>query len=125
MKDEQGEVLETNFEGEPLVYLEGAGQLMAGLEQALAGRRAGERFEPTLPPELAYGERDPRAVHRVLRSQFPPGTILEVGHQFGARGPEGEPVPVWIEAVEGDTVVVDFNHPRAGKTLQFELELVE
>jgi len=116
-----GEVVD---QGE-LPYLHGHGQLIPGLEEALEGHEAGEKLTVTVPPEKAYGEPNPEAVQVVSKSAFPEGSKIEVGEQFYAQDASGQPLPFTITKVEGDNVTIDFNHPLAGKTLEFEVEILD
>jgi FKBP-type peptidyl-prolyl cis-trans isomerase SlyD len=120
-----GDTLDSSSGGDPLSYLHGAGNIVPGLENALVGKNPGDKLDVTVAPGEGYGDRDERAVHKVSRDQFPPGAPLQAGMQFGAEGPDGQPVPVWITAVEGDTVTIDFNHPLAGVPLKFAVQLVD
>jgi len=107
-----------------LEYLHGHGQLIPGLEEALEGHEVGEKLNVVVPPEKAYGERSPEAVQVVSKSAFPEGSKIEVGEQFYAQDASGQPLPFTITKVEGDDVTIDFNHPLAGKTLEFEVEIL-
>lgn len=112
-------------EGRPLEFTLGSGEVIPGLEEAVAGMEPGEEKEVEVPPPLAYGERDEERRAKVPRSALPghyepePGDILEVERDDGAR------YPVTVEETEGQDLVVDENHPLAGETLEFEVELVE
>lgn len=112
-------------EGRPLEFTLGNGEVIPGLEEAVAGMEPGEQKEVEVPPPLAYGERDEDRRAKVPRSALPgnydpePGDILEVERDDGAR------YPVTVEETEGQELVVDENHPLAGETLEFELELLD
>jgi FKBP-type peptidyl-prolyl cis-trans isomerase SlyD len=110
--------------GEPLAYLQGGGQIVPGLEEQIAGKAQGDKFEAVVPPENAYGDRvgDPRPVPR---DAFPDDVEVETGMQFAAQGPDGQVIPLWVVGVEQDQVLVDPNHPLAGETLRFEIEVVD
>lgn len=109
---------------EPLAYLHGSGQIVPGLEDQLTGKSQGDKFEAVVPPEKAYGDRvgGPRAVPR---DAFPDDVDVETGMQFAAQGPDGQVIPLWVVGVEQDEVLVDPNHPLAGETLRFEIEVVD
>jgi len=134
MKVENGKVVTIRYrlvvdgevadEGE-LSYLHGHGQLIPGLEEALEGHEKGDVVKVTLPPEKAYGQPDPEGVQVVDRSAFPEGSRIEVGEQYLAQDASGAQMPFTITKVEGDQVTIDFNHPLAGKTLEFEVEILE
>jgi FKBP-type peptidyl-prolyl cis-trans isomerase SlyD len=110
--------------GEPLAYLHGSGQIVPGLEERLLGKVQGDKFEAVVPPEDAYGERVGDA-RPVPRDAFPEDVELEVGMQFAAQAPDGEVIPLWVVGLDDDAVLVDQNHPLAGETLLFEIEVVE
>lgn len=118
-----GEVIESSREREPLAVLIGHGAIIPGLESALLGREGGDRFEVTIPPDEAYGDRRPGMVQRIPRKHFK-GRRLEVGMQIVVPTQMG-PRPVTVEKVGLSVVDVDLNHPMAGKTLAFDVEVVE
>lgn len=120
LRNEAGETLDSSEGQEPLEYLHGAGNIVPGLEDALAGRKLGDSFQVTVQPEDGYGDRDPRGIRAVKRDAFPDDGTIEPGMQFFAEGPDGEPLAAWVVEVAHDRVVVDLNHPLAGVTLQFE-----
>lgn len=105
-------------------YLHGYGNIIPGLEQALEGQESGAQLEVEVPPELGYGARMEVEPQRVPRHAFPPDMEIEPGMQFHARGPDGEHLPVWVIGVETDVVVIDPNHPLAGETLKFDVEIL-
>ncbi len=111
-------------DGEPLTYLHGSGQIVPGLEKALAGRAAGESLELVVPPEEGYGARDPELVHEATTAQFDVSPV-PVGLEFIASYEEGFETMGRVTSVEGDKVTVDFNHPLAGKSLHFKVEIRE
>jgi len=122
--DESGSVIDSNKEGgQPLVYLHGAGFLIPGLENALEGQQAGDQLEVTVSPEDAYGEHHEGLVQRVPRELFG-GAEVEVGMRFSADTDAGQRTVVVTETAE-DSVVVDGNHPLAGLTLTFEVEVTD
>jgi FKBP-type peptidyl-prolyl cis-trans isomerase SlyD len=124
LTDEGGEVLDTSKGREPLSYIQGMGNIIPGLESSLDGRSAGDRFKVSVDPENAYGARDEKRVVKVARERFEGVDDLEVGMQFRAEGGSGGSQIVTVTAVGEDTVTVDANHPLAGKTLNFDVEVV-
>lgn len=124
LRDEQGQVLEASAGRAPLSYLHGKGNIIPGLEQALAGKGAGDQIDVTVAPEKGYGRRDERLVQIVPRTRFTEGSGLTPGMQVRATGPQG-PRLVTVVRVERDFVTVDGNHPLAGKTLVFSVEIAE
>lgn len=94
-------------------------------EEALEGREEGEAFQAHVPAEKAYGPHDPEGVQVVPLSAFPEDAEVVPGAQFYAQDMEGNPMPLTVVAVEGEEVTVDFNHPLAGKDLDFQVEVVK
>lgn len=123
MKDDAGNVLTSN-KGKPFTYVHGEGQILPGLERAMEGMRAGETKHVAVPPEEGYGPVDPTAQVEVPKEQIPPGA-LTVGAQLMGTTDTGNTVVVKVKEVKEKTVVLDVNHPLAGKTLYFDIEILE
>ena len=114
--DAQGKLIEENRE--PMVYLHGGyGNTLAKIEDALEGREAGYQTTLALAPEDAFGLRDESLMQTIPRSQFPPG--VKVGGQLEGRGSDGRKQIFNVAKIKGDTVILDGNHPLAGKALRF------
>lgn len=115
---------------DPIEFTVGAGQVIAGFDAAVRGLEPGESVTVTIPPEEAYGDRNPAWAVRVPAEQVRrvseggPTDDPVVGDQVTVMTPEGESCAL-ISAIEDDEVVLDFNHPLAGRALTFEIELVE
>jgi FKBP-type peptidyl-prolyl cis-trans isomerase SlyD len=124
LTDSGGSVLDSSSGNEPLLYLHGAGNIIPGLESALEGKVSGDKLSVTIEPEQGYGTRDERLVQAVPRSAFKGVEQLAPGMQFQAQGPQGTRLVV-ITQVTSDIVTVDANHPLAGQTLHFEVEITE
>lgn len=124
LTDDDGDVVDSSEGQEPLAYLHGHSNIVPGLEQALLGKQVGDRLKAVVAPADGYGEFDPAGEERVPRDAFPEDIELEPGMQFTATGPDGAVSPVWIAGLEGDEVLVDMNHPLAGQTLHFDVEVV-
>lgn len=122
LRDPAGRLIDTSRGGEPLECTVGAGEIVEGLEAALREMLPGQIRNVTVPPELGYGRREAELVQRVPRARLPVDT-LRPGDQFQT-GPDRHAPVVTVVAVEGDEVVLDANHPLAGQTLFFEVELV-
>lgn len=120
-----GRVIDASAPGEPLTYLHGEGQIVPGLESALEGLSAGEKKQVVVGPGDGYGEHDPRGVQEVPRGAFPAEFDPQPGMELTAEGPNGEPVPFAVREVRPDAVVIDLNHPLAGKTLHFDVTVRE
>ncbi|MBS0212538.1 MAG: peptidylprolyl isomerase [Proteobacteria bacterium] len=124
LTDPAGAVIDASPAGQPLAYLHGAGNIVPGLEQAMQGRSAGDRFDVIVSPEQGYGERDPGLVQVVPRAAFQGVDSIEPGMQFQAQGGHG-PMLVTVAAVDADSVTVDGNHPLAGVPLHFAVEIAQ
>jgi FKBP-type peptidyl-prolyl cis-trans isomerase 2 len=120
---DDGEVRDSNKGGEPLTFIHGQRQIIRGLEKALEGMRAGEEKKVTVNAADAYGEVNPAAVAEVPKERIPP-TALTVGTQLLAQGPGGQTRTVRVKEVKEQTVVLDMNHPLAGKTLVFDVKVL-
>jgi FKBP-type peptidyl-prolyl cis-trans isomerase SlyD len=125
LKNDKGEVLDSSQGAEPLAYLHGQGQIVPGLEEAMAGKAAGDKFDVKVAPGEGYGDRDEQAVFQVPRAKLPKGVDPKVGMELGTRTPDGELMRLKIVKIEGDTVTVDANHPLAGENLNFNISIVE
>ena len=110
---------------EPLKFQIGAGQLFSGFEDAVIGMERGEEKTFTVRPTEAYGEFNPLLVEKIDLSQFPGDMSLELGKQIEIVGPNGISSPGWIRLIEKDFILVDMNHPCAGKLLNFKIKIVE
>jgi len=122
---EDGTVAESTSGEEPLTFTMGDGTLVHGLELALYGLVPGDVQRLELYPEQAFGLRDPANIHTMSRSDFDTGIELEEGVIVGFETPEGEELAGAILAIDEDTVNVDFNHPMAGHTIIFDVEIIE
>lgn len=119
-----GEVLDTSTGRAPLTYLHGVGQIVPGLEEAMAGHVAGDRFEVDVAAEDGYGERVEQLIQTVPRAAFQGVDHLEVGMQFQAQTGQGA-LSVVVTSIDGDHVTVDGNHPLAGEALHFAIEVTD
>lgn len=115
-------VVDSNVGGDPLVFMFGRGQIIPGLENALENMQIGEKKEVLVKADEAYGEYNEEALDRVPRDQFA-GIDLEVGMTLYGQGEDGSTVSVIVKEIGSDEVVVDFNHPLAGKDLTFMVVL--
>jgi len=118
-----GEQLDSSIGEEPLLYLHGMGNIIPGLEAALAGKSAGDKFNVSIEPAQAYGEIDPEMVQLVSKRMFE-DMELEIGMQFHADVSHGSGI-ITVTEINGDDVTVDGNHPLAGETLIFDVEVID
>ena len=109
----------------PMSYVHGKGQIIPGLEREMAGMRVGDSKEVTVKPQDGYGEVNPAAVIEVPRTQLPQGTQPEVGMILNGRDPDGHTFQARVSQIKEKTVLLDMNHPLAGKTLHFKIKVVE
>ncbi len=123
VKDEKENVLESSPPGKPLVYLQGAGNLVLGLEKGLKGMKVGDKETIIVYPEEGYGDVDPSLKVKTSKSQFPPEIKIEKDRVL-ERDEKGEKKRFRIVNVDGDTVFMDGNHPMAGKTLHYHVDIV-
>ncbi len=124
LKNSDGKILDTSSGGDPLVYLHGAGNIIPGLEDALEGKSKGAKFNISVPPEEAYGERSESLVQSVPKNQFQDSDKLQPGMQFQVQTPQGAMILTVVE-VKATEVVVDGNPPLAGETLHFDVEVMD
>ncbi len=121
---EDGTLVDSNVGEEPFVYTQGAHQIIPGLESRLEGLKVGDEKKIVVPPEEGYGPIDMNAFKEVDKDKIPPDA-LKVGTMLEARDEEGNSIPVRIHEIKEDTVIIDFNHPLAGKNLIFDVKILK
>ncbi|HEY8508069.1 MAG TPA: peptidylprolyl isomerase [Steroidobacteraceae bacterium] len=124
LRDDAGRVLDSSEPQEPISYLHGHGNLVPGLERELTGKSVGDKLNVKLSPAEGYGERDEQLVHQVPRRALQGIDNISVGMRLHARTQHGTTV-VTVTKVAGDMVTLDGNHPLAGQTLNFEVEIAD
>lgn len=124
LRSDAGETLDSSAGEGPLVYLHGYENIVPGLERQLAGKQKGDALQVSVSPEEGYGPRDPRKTMEVPRSQLPPGAP-QVGMMLRGQSQAGDIISLWITAVGPDSVTVDGNHPMAGRTLHFDVTVLD
>jgi FKBP-type peptidyl-prolyl cis-trans isomerase SlyD len=122
LTDSAGAVLDSNKGGEPFSYTQGQKQIVPGLESALVGKRAGDVAKVTVNPEDGYGKVDPKAQIEVGRERVPPD--IKVGSELTGRDGNGTTRAVRVKEIKEKIVVLDLNHPLAGKTLVFDVRVL-
>ena len=122
---DDGEVVDESDPGDPLVYLHGHGETVPGLEAALEGKAVGDSLKVKVAPDQGYGDHDPERIEEVPRSEFPDELELKPGSILTATDDDGQELDFLVKELKGDKVIVDFNHPLAGKTLHFEVTVRE
>jgi FKBP-type peptidyl-prolyl cis-trans isomerase SlyD len=120
---DDGEVIDTSANGEPLEFLQGHDQIIPGLQQALYGMIIGEEKDVVVPPAQGYGEVDPNAFQMMPLDAFPPDISLEPGMALELLTESGEPLLAFVAEVRSDNVLLDLNHPLAGKMLHFKAKI--
>ena len=124
LSNDAGEVIDSSGGAEPLVYLHGAGNIIAGLENALLGKTVGDELDVSIEPEDAYGEYSVELITSLGREMFEGVDELEVGMQFHASAPDGGMQIVTVRDIDGDQVTIDGNHPLAGQQLNFKVKVI-
>jgi FKBP-type peptidyl-prolyl cis-trans isomerase SlyD len=123
LTDDGGKVLDSNKGQKPLTYTQGERQIVPGLEKALDGMHVGEEKKVAVTPADGYGEVNPEAVTEVPKESIPPDA-LKVGAELVARNQSGAARLVRVKEIKDKTVVIDMNHPLAGKTLYFDVKVL-
>jgi peptidylprolyl isomerase len=121
---ENGEVFADSRDDEPIEITIGDGQYIPGFERSVVGMETGETKTVTLPPEEAFGTRHEELVMKIERSKFPERLVPSIGQQFQIRQEGGETLEVTVSDLDEETVTLDANHPLAGYTLTFSIQLV-
>lgn len=123
LKNPKGEELDKSEPGQPLTYLHGTQQIVVGLEKALTGLAVGDKKEVTVSPEEGYGDLDSKLRVKTPRSFFPKDVDLKIGMDFTADLGDGNQQSYTVKGFDGDDVQLDGNHPLAGETLHFSVEV--
>ena len=124
LTNDEGEVLDSSIGDDALVYLQGSGNIISGLEKALVGKVAGDKFNVRIVPEEAYGELKKDMIQVISRDMFEGVDDIEVGMQFHADVSYGTGVVTVVSIDEGN-VTIDGNHPLAGFALTFDVEVID
>ncbi|MEW6178360.1 MAG: peptidylprolyl isomerase [Chloroflexota bacterium] len=120
-----GEVIDSSEESDPLIFLQGYRNIIPGLEKELYGMNIGDTKKVIVKPEDGYGDEDPEAFMEVPRNEFPKEIPMEEGIELEIRDEDGEILLATIDRVTKDTVRLNFNHPLAGKTLEFDVKILD
>jgi FKBP-type peptidyl-prolyl cis-trans isomerase SlyD len=124
LKNSKGEVVDSSAGSDPLTYLHGSGEMVPGFEKSLTGKKAGEKHSFTVPAAEGYGERKGKGPQKVPKAAFEGIGDIEVGMALDTEGDDGHSQTVWIAAIDSDYVTIDINHPLAGETLHFDVEVL-
>ena len=125
LKNPQGGLIESSVGQEPLEYIHGVGTLISGLEAALVGKAKGDKVSVVVKPADGYGERDEELVEIVKKAEFEPEEELTLGKEFQYDDEDGNIFHVRITKIDTEDITVDGNHPLAGQTLHFEVEILD
>jgi peptidylprolyl isomerase len=124
---ESGEIFDSSRKGDyskPLEFEAGSGAVIKGFDDAVIGMKIGQTKEFSIPPKEAYGEYREKLKREIPRSSIPIEQELKAGMVLAVQTPQG-PMPLKIAEVKGENIVIDFNHPLAGKKLIFKIEIIE
>lgn len=122
---DDGSVFDSSRQRDPLEFTLGAGQVIPGFDAAVTGMNVGDTKTTTIPPENAYGPHNPEGLQPFPKDKFPEDMEIAPGTRLQLQTPEGQPMMVTVAEVNEEEVILDANHPLAGKDLTFEVELVE
>ncbi|MGI0406778.1 FKBP-type peptidyl-prolyl cis-trans isomerase [Helicobacter himalayensis] len=120
---QSGDIIDSNKGGAPLEFLVGANQVIAGLENALLGKKTGEVIKTEIKPEYAYGVYQADLIQEVAREQFS-GIDLKEGMTLFGQSDDGQTAQVIVKGFNDEVVIIDYNHPLAGKALSFEVKVL-
>ncbi len=125
LKDEDGNVLESTENMEPFSFISGNNQILPKLEEAVNQMLIGTKRDVKVQAAEGYGEYNESAIQQVDKNEFPEDVKLEEGMRMIANSPDGKQMPFIVNKIEEKEVTIDFNHPLAGKNLEFNVELVD
>jgi FKBP-type peptidyl-prolyl cis-trans isomerase SlyD len=125
LKDEEGTILDSSTNKEPMSFISGSNLVIPKLEEALSGMIIGSKKNVKIAAADAYGEYSEDAVQKVKKEQFPEDAKIDVGMTYLANSPDGKQMPFLVSEVNDQEITIDFNHPLAGKDLEFDVELLD
>lgn len=120
-----GESIDSNFERDPVTFTVGDGNLLQGFERAMFGLRAGDRKTLLIKPEQGFGQRNPNNIQEFARSQFDENLVLSEGLVLSFADAQNTELPGVVREFNDQVVVVDFNHPLAGRDIEFEVAILK
>lgn len=124
LTDDKGQVIDQS-QDQPLSYIHGVGSLIPGLEKELLGKTSGDKIQVSVSPEEGYGPHVPQLIQKLPRDTFQGVEKIEVGMEFQASNENGETMVVHVEEVSDDEITINGNHPLAGMTLNFDVEVMD
>jgi FKBP-type peptidyl-prolyl cis-trans isomerase SlyD len=125
LRDDKGELIDSTFDGEPVIYIQGEGEIITGLEEFLEGEEPGFEAKVSIPPEKGYGVKNDELIVFAGPDNFDDNVELEVGATVETEDPDGNTIVFRIIDIEDDKVYLDGNHPLADKTLDYKVEVLE
>ena len=125
LKDEEGTLLDSSSNKEPMAFLSGSHQIIPKLEEALNGMIIGSKKNVKVSAADAYGEYSEDAIQKIKKDQFPEEAKIEVGMTYLANSPDGKQMPFLVSEINDQDITINFNHPLAGKNLEFDVELLD
>lgn len=123
--DDEGQEIDASTPETPLEFVCGRGDVVSGLERGVIGLEPGATKRITIPPEDAYGPHDPKLVKTLPRAGFPAHLELAVGQRFSYRSEKNAELTYRVMEIHQDTILADFNHPLAGKSLHYDVEVTD
>lgn len=124
LTDDSGQLLDESQDN-PLLYIHGTNSLIPGLEKQLEGKTIGDKITTSVPPEEGYGPVMPQLIQNLPKDTFQGVENIEVGMEFEASNENDEKMIVRVEAIDGEEITINGNHPLAGKTLNFDVDIVD
>jgi FKBP-type peptidyl-prolyl cis-trans isomerase 2 len=121
----EGAVVDSSEGKGPLEFLVGSSQVIPGFEKSVIGMKKGDKKSFQISPEDGYGSVDPNGIKEIPRENLPPDINPQVGMTLYGTSPNGQAIPLKITDVKENAIVIDMNHPLAGKTLDFDVEVVD
>lgn len=122
---DNGDMVDSNFERTPATFTVGDGNLLPGFEKALFGMLEGEHKTLVIKPEDGFGQRNPNNIQEIARSQFSPDLELSEGLMLSFADAQKTELPGVVQRYDDEVVVVDFNHPLAGRDILFEVAIIK
>jgi len=124
LTDDAGQIIDQSKNGQ-FAYLHGADNIIPGLENALSGKTVGDSLNVTVAPEDGYGQREDALTQTVGIDMFESADQVQVGQQFHAQSGDGGTIVITVTNIDGDQVTIDGNHPLAGKSLNFDVKIID
>ncbi len=125
LRDESGQIIDSTFGGEPVIYIQGEGEIIEGLEELMEGEEVGFEAKVTLPPEKAYGVTNEELIVFAGPENFEDNVEIEIGATVETEDPNGEMITFRIVDISEDKVYLDGNHPLVNQTLDYKVEVLE